>query len=497
VRAPAAVTTTSIEAPFLHLVRRPGGFDLSGVPAFFTGYELPAGGGIFCEWRWDGAQLHARVDRYGCFPLFYFERPGEIGVSTSLAALLAHGAPREVDEPAVAAFVRLGFYLGEDTPFAAIRAMPPQGRISWDGERLHVTGSLVVPPSIDVPREEAIDRFNELFASAIRRRPPAGRTVLPLSGGRDSRHILLALIEGGHPPDACATVTALPPRASETDVAAALSRAAGVRHVVVEQSGARVPLERRKNELTHFCSDEHAQFLALAEYVRGNADTAYDGLGGDMLTGQSSSITPGMVALIEGGRFEEAAARAFEGYGKHGIERALADMLRPSVYVRLNRERALERVTREMARHHRAANPTLAFFFWNRTRRELALPPYSLMPGTRVYSPYLDHDLFDFLAGLPASLIIDHQLHTAAIRRAYPRFRDVPYNEGERSTAPDRLTRRAALDLAAYLLRTRAAVRVPFAMPRLAAAAVTAQPGRLWFLPLAVYVTQLLSEQWQ
>jgi asparagine synthetase B (glutamine-hydrolysing) len=486
------------EEPFIHVVRRPDGFDVAGAPASFNGYELPGnGGGIFAEWRWDGEALHARVDRYGCFPLFYFERPGEIAVSTSLARLLAQGAPRDIDEPAVAAFVRLGFYLGEDTPFAAIRAMPPQGRLSWDGHRAVVTGSLVVPPRMAVGRDEAIDRFNELFAQAIARRAPSGRTVLPLSGGRDSRHILLALVQAGRPPDVCATVAALPPRVSENDVAGALARAAGVPHVVVEQPRRRVQIERRKNVLTHFCSDEHAHFLALAAYVRANADAAYDGLGGDMLSGQSSSIEPQMVRLMEEGRFEEAAARAFEGYGKHGIERGLAHLLEQGWYTRLSRRRAIDRVTREMARHEGAANPTLAFFFWNRTRRELALPPYSLMAKTRVYSPYLDHDVFDFLAGLPASVVLDHHLHTTAIGRAYPRFRDMPYNEGDSSNGPDTLTRRAALDLAGYVLRHRGAVRVPFAAPRLAAAAITGRPDALWFLPLSVYLTQLISEEWQ
>ena len=485
-------------APFVHIVRRPNGFDVSGVPTTFDGYQLPGNcGGIFGEWRWDGQALQARVDRYGCFPLFYFERPGEIAVSTSLAALLARGAPKEIDEAAVAAFVRLGFYLGEDTPFRAIRAMPPQGRLSWDGGAAVVTGSLVVPAAIAVSRDDAVERFTTLFAQAIERRASEGRTVLPLSGGRDSRHILLALVAAGRPPGACVTFKALPPRASETAVAAALSQAAAVPHVVIEQPRGRVRMERRKNVLSHFCSDEHTHFLALAAYVRENADTAWDGLGGDMLTGQSSSLEPQMVPLIEHGRFEEAAARAFEGYGKHGIERGLSNLLHPSLYSRLGRDKAIERVAREMARHQRAANPTMAFFFWNRTRRELAIPPYSLMSGTRVYSPYLDHDVFDFLASLPAAVVSDHQLHTTAIARAFPRFRHIPFNEGESSTGPDGRSRWAALELATYLLRHRGAVRVPFAAPRLGSAAITGLPDRLWFLPLAVYLTQLVSEQWQ
>ena len=46
-------------------------------------------------------------------------------------------------------------------------------------------------------------------------------------------------------------------------------------------------------------------------------------------------------------------------------------------------------------------DPIKSFNFWNRNRRELALWAYSVLRDVpHVYTPYLDHDLFDFLMGL-------------------------------------------------------------------------------------------------
>src|SRR5947209_10799928 len=44
-----------------------------------------------------------------------------------------------------------------------------------------------------------------------------------------------------------------------------------------------------------------------------------------------------------------------------------------------------------------------------------------------VLSPYLDHEVFDLLSGLPAEEFLDHTFHTEAIQRAYPRYAAVPF----------------------------------------------------------------------
>jgi asparagine synthetase B (glutamine-hydrolysing) len=479
---------------FFRAIARRDRVFVSGTPRYSAGHRIAAdsGEGVFAEWEWDGVELHVRGDRYGVYPLFYFAAAGEICVSSSLVTLVAEVASPEPDCQALAAFLRLGFFLGDDTPIKNVRALPPHGHLVWSDGTLRVSGGPAFPRCLACSRDDAIDAFVATFRRAIRRRlRQDGRVLLPLSGGRDSRHILFALVEAGAPPDACVTVRPYPPRSHmDIPIAQTVARAAAVPHLIVEQSAGRVAAERRKNLLTHFCSDEHAHFLALADYLSAHASASYDGLGGDMLTGQSSALQPELTQLLNEERFEAASGRLFEGYDKHGIEDALRRLLVPDFYARVSRDVAAARVTRELIRHRDAAHPAMSFFFWNRTRRELALAPYGMMTGMAVFSPYLDHEVFDLLMALPPGLTLDHMLHTAAICRAYPSFADIPFEDRASAGAPHMFVARTAFDLARAVVTWPGPVRQRYALPRLAMAAVTGRSEYLWFLPLAVYLGQ-------
>lgn len=91
-----------------------------------------------------------------------------------------------------------------------------------------------------------------------------------------------------------------------------------------------------------------------------------------------------------------------------------------------------------------------AFFFWNRTRREIALSPYRILRQTRVYSPYLDHDVFDLLESLPASFFLSHDFYRVAIARAFPRFKEIPYAAKRTRSSSAKSLRRFAVDLVGY-----------------------------------------------
>ena len=46
-----------------------------------------------------------------------------------------------------------------------------------------------------------------------------------------------------------------------------------------------------------------------------------------------------------------------------------------------------------------------------------------------VFAPYLDHELFDFLASLPTQLIMDHNFHTETIHLAYPAWNQIRFED--------------------------------------------------------------------
>ena len=73
------------------------------------------------------------------------------------------------------------------------------------------------------------------------------------------------------------------------------------------------------------------------------------------------------------------------------------------MYQRFGPDLAVASVASELARHVEAPNQVGSFFFWNRTRREIALSPYAMVNGVRrVYAPYLDHRVFDLLGDCPS-----------------------------------------------------------------------------------------------
>jgi hypothetical protein len=396
-----------------------------------TGPETGCGG-VFARWEWDGETLTVRNDRYGYYPLFYARTADEIWVSPSILKMIAEGAPAELDDAALAVFLRMSTFVGDDTPFAGIRHVPPGARFTWRDGRLDVAGQYLVAKPQAISRGAALDGYIDLFRAAIRRdAPDPERVVVPLTGGRDSRHILLELCEGGSRPRRCVTTRAYPPGGSEdVDVAAQVAAAVGVEHLTLAQPRSRYRAERRKNELTSLCTFEHVWILPLAEYLQGGGYTVYDGIAGDTLS-QSQLFSLDRVEWFERG---DVASLAEDLLGPEGY---LPNLLPGELYERVARPVALGRLRTELSRHLDAPNPFSSFRFYNRTRRTVSLAPHAILAQVAdVRAPYLDPDLYDFLSSLPARMTVDRRFHTDAIARAYPRYAGLPYEvKGVRAMA--------------------------------------------------------------
>ncbi len=83
--------------------------------------------------------------------------------------------------------------------------------------------------------------------------------MVALTGGRDSRHLLLAMLESGQPPPCAISVRHFyPTRADDVRVASLVAAAAGVRHEVLDQYQSRLASELRVARLCSFGTDWHA-----------------------------------------------------------------------------------------------------------------------------------------------------------------------------------------------------------------------------------------------
>lgn len=334
------------------------------------------------------------MQRYGVVPTYESTE----GSSTRLLDLPLG----DLDYDALAAFIRLGYFVGNTTAFRNIRHAGPE---PWLTQRSNIS------------RSSAIDIYGELFRSAVRNRMPDGEILLPLSGGRDSRHILYELIEVKKKPSTITVRQWFPHSNDDTHIARLLARRLGLDHRVVGNSWISIPDELAAHEISDFCSDELAWMLPIRDLIGGRP--TFDGVAGDVLSA-GLYLHPGLLDAMDAGDTKRATDLLF------GNESVWRQALSPNLYKKLSRERASEVLCKELAKHLDAPNPVSSFLFWNRTRREIALFGTKILGNVRM--PYLDDAVYDHLTSLPASYFLDNTFHTETINRMFPQFADIPYD---------------------------------------------------------------------
>jgi asparagine synthetase B (glutamine-hydrolysing) len=217
------------------------GFERPGAIEWSTGRRIPRrdlgfDDGAWASWDWDGTTLAARTGPHGSIPLYWAHLSDGIVLSPSIHDVLSAGAARAFDWEALAVAIRIGGFLEERTAFRGIRILPPAAEFRWSGDAPSIASNARRDPPVeeDLTFAEAVDAYLDLVAAAVRRRQPGAPFAMPLSGGRDSRHLLLELLAQGHRPAVVLTSRHYLID-SATDVAAAVALAGrlGVPHEVL------------------------------------------------------------------------------------------------------------------------------------------------------------------------------------------------------------------------------------------------------------------------
>lgn len=411
-----------------------GSATIEGSASCLLGQRIPVAGqmddeGVFVDWHWNGKRLQVTNDRYGLYPLFYCAKKDSIFVSPSLERVVLGNSDRKLDFPALGIFRRLGHFVGSDTPFADVRFLPPNCTLSWESGRLELVAR---PAPAGAPRgpelsfDVAAEQYQTLFAQSIARRLPSDDAfAVPLSGGRDSRHILLELVRQGHRPRFCATVKYRPPATNEDfRIARLITGRLDIPHIEIDRPASFFQASLKDVHLTNHCGGGHGWVQPVAARLSGDVGTTYDGLAGEVLSAgfmQSQQKND----LFRSQRFE-ALGRLILDESCH--EDVIQKVLSPDAYRSIPMDAAIERLVSELKKHQGAPNPLLSFLFWNRTRRCIASIPFAIFHQLpKVHVPFLDHALFDFLFSLDASMVEGNRLHDETIRRSYPDFADIPY----------------------------------------------------------------------
>ena len=453
------VDAVTLREPWLWIRLGEGGTQVSGVTSARLGQvNLPAplqtGRDVYAEWQWDGQEVMVR----NCRPIYYYATDKVFAVSSAIEQLLAQCAPAELDDAAMAVYLRLGWTLGEDTFFRHIRALPPGGTVRWSGGRVQVSGGVNHPAPLRMTREEAIATFADLVRQAVRRRAsPEVPYILPLSGERDSRSIFLELMELGCRPHACYTNHDFPPyRTQNIEVARRLAQHFNLPHNTLGQPASRLVAELAKNRLNNFGAAENVWCVSLCGEIarRHPGAIVYEGSPGGATCSQYCK--PEHLNLLEQNCRAEVARDILDKWlSWQASEDALQRALTPEAAARFNAELAIERVQRELVRHQDAPNPMVSFYFWSRGRHVSAMQPMSIArrAGVMAVTPFLDQDLFEFLLALPSAINVDKDFHDTAISLSYPAFKNVAYAGGT-PTPPiesNNHYRRFFLETTAYL----------------------------------------------
>lgn len=465
---------TSSQDGWFRISTRDGRTSASGQAHFFKGYALDDGSGVFVEWDWDGACFSARTCHSGFMPLYYYSDGEQLAVSTRIADIFAAtGMTPQLCPASLGVLLRLGFMVGNHTPFAGVMVLGPQGTIEWKpGSAPTIRSSY--PDAGESCAQDAAARYTTLFRDASQKIGAimSDDFAIPLSGGRDSRHIAIELHRQRRMPKFALTAEHLPPRSNEdVRVARTLCTAMGWPHRVVRQparGGFRQELAH--SQAVDFMTYEHAWTLPVRDVLRSSGVTeVFDGVGGDVLSAglfqDDRLLRPYLNGQI--GKVRDALLLSWSQLGgdaalKESLGSGLEELADPAPSVAL--------IDAELRLHLGRPNPLKSFYFWNRSRRATGLLPFKILGGQVAYAPYLDKDLLSYLLGLPPAATADRELHDRAIALADPVIGAIPYEDKQAAATRQAISDRVGFygQLMAGTLTAKRYLNRRFLLPRAA-----------------------------
>ncbi len=162
--------------------------------------------GMFAFALWDARRRRLVVarDRIGKKPLVYALRDGVLSFASEMGALLADtGIPREVDQTAIDAYLALGYVPGPLTALRGVQKLPPAHTLVLEDGRATIERywRLDYSQKDDLPVEEWCERIRAALREATRKRMVADVPLgVFLSGGIDSSAVVAAMAEQSSEP---------------------------------------------------------------------------------------------------------------------------------------------------------------------------------------------------------------------------------------------------------------------------------------------------------
>lgn len=157
----------------------------------------------FCIWDLVNRRLFVARDRLGIKPVYYCEKDGIFAVASEMKALLSlRHFDRAIDYDALGAFFYLSYAPGERSVYRNIRKLLPGHYMVVDREHItfHKYWDLTFDPDHARTEQYWIERFLEKFEEAVTLRMVSDVPVGAfLSGGIDSGAVVASMSKVAHP----------------------------------------------------------------------------------------------------------------------------------------------------------------------------------------------------------------------------------------------------------------------------------------------------------
>lgn len=244
--------------------------------------------GMFAVALWDESTQKAYLfrDRLGVKPLVYRHWQGELAFASTARALRAGGFVSDLEPQAMLEYLEYGYVTDVHSIYVGARKVPPGHVLEWSNGQIRQR-SYWSPPAADhsltISFPEAVEETERLFLEAVRLRLDADVPVgALLSGGVDSSLVCWAVAKLGADIQAF-TVGTPGDAADETADAVATAKQLGIRHEVIDISGAQEPdigdLVTAYGE--PFCCSSALGMLKVCRAVKRSATVLLTGDGGD------------------------------------------------------------------------------------------------------------------------------------------------------------------------------------------------------------------------
>jgi hypothetical protein len=284
-------------------------------PSPTSGWRAAAAAGV-CGLAFEGGHrfLHSAVN--GMAPLYWLVEDGAIYFASRIDPLVRTAAgPLSIDWDAWASIIAFRYPVGQRTPFAEIRRLPPSATLCWRFRRAKIGEKRW--PWAEIEPSLNLDAAAGSIAAAVREalQPLPGGVICPLSGGRDSRMLFMPLARDGRA-QAAITVPDDEGDTYEEDLAAPVAAAFGVTHEQLRGAEADYPSdwEERARRVEYEFVD-HAWLVPLAHRVAGLPAPVPDGFAIDAFLSIGRHFYTPEVLATEGRAGSEALFETVRRYG--------------------------------------------------------------------------------------------------------------------------------------------------------------------------------------